>query len=183
MARSVEGSCFFERRLRGRVALRVRGTALLAREVETVQQAGQAPDTVAHAVAALDVLAQVHQAPGADLVPLRPGPAQNVGLEGGLLPLAQPLRTTRAGSVMKAVRSLRVEAQHGIAQEPDASSRPGVQASARVMPASALAMARPSRALLAGEAWTACSPAGSGVRPRQRLSASPPPATQSPQPA
>jgi acetyl-CoA acetyltransferase len=62
------------------------------------------------------VLAQVHQAKGADAVPLRPGTAQDVSLEGGLLAVAQPLGATRTRLVVEALRSLGIEAQHRIAQ-------------------------------------------------------------------
>src|SRR5689334_20453503 len=88
---SVAGSLFFEGRLRGRVALRVRGTGFLAREVQTIQKAGQAPQAVAHAIPALGIAAQIHQTPRADPIPLRPRSPQDVRLEGSLLSFAQPL--------------------------------------------------------------------------------------------
>jgi hypothetical protein len=110
------GSSFFERCLRGRVALRMRGAGLLARKVKALEQAGQAPEAVTHAVSVRDVLADVHQTPRADPVLLRPGTAQDVRLERGLLPRAQPLGPAGTRSVVKAVGSLGVEAQHGIMQ-------------------------------------------------------------------
>ena len=63
-----------------------------------------------------DVLAQVHQTPGADPIPLRPGTAQDVRLERGLLSLVQPLGPTWTRSIVEALGSLGVEAQHGIVQ-------------------------------------------------------------------
>ena len=94
----------------------MRGAGLLAREVQALEQARQTPQAVAHAIPALDVLAQIHQTPGADPVPLRPGTAQDVRLERGLLSLAQPLGAPRTRLVVKALGSLGVEAQHGIVQ-------------------------------------------------------------------
>ena len=58
----------FKPRLRGGIALGMRGTGLLPREAQPAQQAGQAPDAVAHAVAALDMVAQIHETPCADPV-------------------------------------------------------------------------------------------------------------------
>ena len=86
MACSRAGSCFFEGRLRGRIALRVRGAGLLAREVQAPKQARQPPQAVVHAIPALDVRAQIDQTPGANPVALRRRPAQNVRLERGLCP-------------------------------------------------------------------------------------------------
>jgi hypothetical protein len=116
MACSRAGSCFFEGRLRGRIALRVRGAGLLAREVQAPKQARQPPQAVAHAIPALDVRAQIDQTPGANPVALRRRPAQNVRLERGLLPRAQPLGAPRARLVVKPRGARRVEAQHRIAQ-------------------------------------------------------------------
>ncbi len=113
---SVVGSLFFERRLRGRVTLRVRGAGFLAREVETIQKAGQTPEAVAYAIPALDVLTEVHQTPGTHASPLGIRPAQDVRLERGLLPFAQPLGPARARSIVEALGSLSVEPQHGITQ-------------------------------------------------------------------
>src|SRR5215218_2377919 len=94
----------------------MRGAGLLAREAEPLEQRRKTPDAVAHPIGLLDVLAQVHQAKGADPVSLGPGTAQNVGLEGSLLTGAQPLGATRARVVVEALRSLGIEAQHRIAQ-------------------------------------------------------------------
>src|SRR5215218_7664425 len=113
---SLAGSCFFKGRLRGRVALRVRGAGLLAGEAEPLEQRRETPDAVAHPIGPLDVLAQVPQAKGADAVPLGPGTAQDVSLEGGLLAATQPLGATRARLIVEALRSLGIEAQHRIAQ-------------------------------------------------------------------
>src|SRR3954454_7380216 len=113
---SVAGSLFFEGRLRGRVARRVRGAGFLAREVQTIQKAGQTPLAVAHAIPALDVLTKIHQTPRADSSPLGIRPAQDVRLERSLLSFAQPLGPARARSIVEAVRSLSIEAQHRIVQ-------------------------------------------------------------------
>src|SRR5215218_1087500 len=126
---SLAGSCFFKGRLRGRVALRVRGAGLLAGEAEPLEQRRKSPDAVAHPIGPLDVLAQVHQAKGTDAVPLGPGTAQDVSLEGGLLAATQPLGATPARLIVEALRSLGIETQHRIAQRltlhPDQAGRFG----------------------------------------------------------
>ena len=94
----------------------MRGAGLLAREVQALEQAGQAPEAVTHAVSVRDVLADVHQTPRADPVLLRPGTAQDVRLERCLLSLAQPLGPAGTRPVVEALGSLGVEAQHGIVQ-------------------------------------------------------------------
>ena len=100
---------------------------------------------VVHAIPALDVRAQIDQTPGANPVALRRRPAQNVRLERGLLPRAQPLGAPRARLVVKPRGARRVEAQHRIAQR--LPLHPGqAAASARGMPSSALATARSRRA-------------------------------------
>ena len=70
MACSFEGSSFFERRLCGRIALRMRRPGLLARQGQPLEQAREPPFTVAHAISPLDVLAQVNQTPGAHPIAL-----------------------------------------------------------------------------------------------------------------
>ena len=69
MVCSFEGSSFFERRLRGRIALRVRRTGLLARQVQPLEEAGEPPLAIAGAIGSFDMLAQVSQA----LTPSRSG--------------------------------------------------------------------------------------------------------------
>jgi len=116
MVPNLADSSFFERRLRGRIALRVRGPGLLARQVQPLEQAREFPLTVAHAVRPLDMLAQVDQPPGADPIALRFRPVQDVSPEGGLLTGTELLRAARTRPVMQTVRSLRIEALDRIVQ-------------------------------------------------------------------
>jgi len=97
MVCSLEGSSFFEGRLCGRIALRVRGPGLLTRQVQPLEQAREPPLAVAHAISPLDMLAQVSQAPGAHPIALGLRPVQDVRLERGLLTRAELFRATGAG--------------------------------------------------------------------------------------
>lgn len=81
MVCSLEGSSFFECRLCGRIAPRVRGPGLLARQVQPLEQAREPPLAVVDAISPLDMLAQVDQTPGAHPIALGLWPAQDVGLE------------------------------------------------------------------------------------------------------
>lgn len=126
----------------------MRGAGLLARQTQALEQAGQAPQAVSHAITPLDMLAEIRQAPCTDPVPLRPGTAQDVCPERGLLTFAQPLGPAWTRLVVETVGSLGMEAQYRIAQaRPERRSIPASRAaSARVMPSSALAMAKSRRA-------------------------------------
>ena len=116
MACSFEGSSFFERRLCGRIALRVRRPGLLARQGQPLEQAREPPFTVAHTISPLDVLAQVNQTPGANPIALGLRPVQDVGLERGLLTRTELLRATGARPVVQTIGSLSIEALDGIVQ-------------------------------------------------------------------
>ncbi len=85
MACSFKGSSFFERRLRGRIALRVRKPGLLARQVQPLEQAGEPPLAIADAIDSFDMLAQVSQAPGAHPIALRLRSTQDMGFQRRLL--------------------------------------------------------------------------------------------------
>ena len=116
MVCSFEGSSFFECRLRGQIALRVRGPGLLARQVQPLEQAREPPLAVADPIGLFDMLAQIDQTPGADPIALRLWPVQDVRLQGRLLPAAELLRATGAGPVMQTIRTLGIEAPDGIVQ-------------------------------------------------------------------
>ena len=116
MACSFEGSSFFEGRLRGRIALRVRGPGLLARQVQPREQAREPPLAVVNAIRPLDMLAQIDQAPSTHPIALGLRSTQDVSLERRLLTGVELLRATGAGPVMQTVRSLGIEALDRIVQ-------------------------------------------------------------------
>jgi hypothetical protein len=116
MACSFEGSSFFERRLCGRIALRVRRPGLLARQVQPLEQAREPPLAVVHPIGSFDMLAQISQAPGAHPIALRLRPAQDVRPERRLLTRTELLRATGARPVVQAVGSLSIEALDRIVQ-------------------------------------------------------------------
>lgn len=82
---------FFEGRLCGSIALGMRRPRLLARHVQPFEQARHAPQAVAYAIAALDTLAELDEAPGADAITLRISSARDMDFESGLLAFAQAL--------------------------------------------------------------------------------------------
>ena len=110
MACSFEGSSFFERRLRGRIALRVRRTGLLARQVQPLEQAGEPPLAIADRISSFDMLAQVSQAPGAHPITLRLRSTQDAAPERRLLTGAELFRATGPGPVVQTVGTLDIEA-------------------------------------------------------------------------
>jgi len=116
MVLNLAGNSFFERRLCGRIALRVRGPRFLTRQVQPLEQAREPPWAVVDAVRPLDVLAQIDQTPGAHPIALGFGSAQDVGLERCLPAGAELFRATGSGPVVQTVRSLSIEALDGIVQ-------------------------------------------------------------------
>src|SRR4051794_33911089 len=92
------------------------------------------------------MLAQVDQTPGAHPIALGLRPVQDGGLERGLLTRAELLRAAGPGPVMQTVRSLGLEALDGIVQ--GLTLHASRAASARVIPSSALAIARSRRTAL-----------------------------------
>src|SRR5688572_16818368 len=114
MVCSCDGSSFFERCLCGRMALRVRGPGLLARQVQPLEQAREPPLAVADPIGSFDMLAQVSQTPGADPIALRLRPAQDMSFQRRLLTRAELFRTTGAMAVMQSVRSPSIETLDGI---------------------------------------------------------------------
>ncbi len=114
MACSLGGSSFFEGRLRGRIALRVHGPGLLARQVQPLEQAGKPPLAVADPIGSFDMLARVSQAPGAHSIRLRLRSTQDMGLQRRLLTGTELLRPTGLGSVAEPVGTLDIETPDGI---------------------------------------------------------------------
>ena len=78
--------------------------------------AGKPPFAVVDAISPLDIVTQIDQAPGADPIALGLRPAQDMGLERGLLTRAELFRATGPGPVMQTIRSLGIEALDGIVQ-------------------------------------------------------------------
>ena len=97
MVCSFEGRSFFERRLRGRIALRVRGPGLLARQVQPLEQAGEPPLAIADAIGSLEIVTQINQSPGADPIALRLRSPQDMGFQRRLLTGTELLRATSPG--------------------------------------------------------------------------------------
>ena len=62
------------------------------------------------------MVAQIHETPCADPVPLGIGPAQDMRLQRSLLTLAQSLGPARTRPVVQAFGPFGIEAQNGVAQ-------------------------------------------------------------------
>jgi hypothetical protein len=62
------------------------------------------------------MVAQIHETPCADPVPLGIGPAQDMSLQRSLLPLAQSLGPAWTRPVVQAFGPFGIEAQNGVAQ-------------------------------------------------------------------